>query len=371
MPCWGFLEANCCITVGFISLLEQPKWMLFWTMRKTVTFHNPVEREGIVWNQWFSIIWASNISSDFRSESLCVSVQMHLCATQIGLHSRENYFSEGHVAHLWLKCMLTSLAHVRPSGGLMVKNSNISKEQWHFLKGHIEAIAAMFDHSNYFKFFVILVKFIGSINYNAFCNDFDCTKRSLLQTLYSELSHSSRFLNFRFRSSFVHVKIILVLCFWILQNLTTSYIYIYIYIFIARGSAKYCSSSNLKTLKYRVKLRQIFKFQIVKQFHVHRTLQYSALRFNTIQYSTVQYTIQMNLVIIRKSWFSNGFINIYTPNHGSDPFLERNPKRVPEPPQRFNKKLSIRRFMNNLCAKIAKSWNSLSSHSLKIKPILQ
>ncbi len=50
----------------------------------------------------------------------------------------------------------------------MVKNSNISKDQWHFLKGHIEAIVAMFDHSNYFKFLVILVKFIWSMNYNAF-----------------------------------------------------------------------------------------------------------------------------------------------------------------------------------------------------------
>ena len=50
----------------------------------------------------------------------------------------------------------------------MVKNSNISKDQWHFLKGHIEAIAAMFDHSNYFMFFVILVKFIWSMNYCAF-----------------------------------------------------------------------------------------------------------------------------------------------------------------------------------------------------------
>ena len=55
-----------------------------------------------------------------------------------------------------------------PSGGLMVKNSNISKDQWHFLKGHIEAIAAMFDHSNYFKFLVILVKFTWSMNYHAF-----------------------------------------------------------------------------------------------------------------------------------------------------------------------------------------------------------
>ena len=50
----------------------------------------------------------------------------------------------------------------------MVKNSNISKDQWHFLKDHIEAIAAMFDHSNYFKFLVILVNFIWSMNYTAF-----------------------------------------------------------------------------------------------------------------------------------------------------------------------------------------------------------
>ena len=64
--------------------------------------------------------------------------------------------------------MLTSLARARPSGGLMGENSNISKDQWHFLKGHIEAIVAMFDHSNYFKFFVILVKFIWSMNYCAF-----------------------------------------------------------------------------------------------------------------------------------------------------------------------------------------------------------
>ena len=50
----------------------------------------------------------------------------------------------------------------------MVKNSNISKDQCHFLKGRIEATAAMFDHSNYFKFLVILVKFIWSMNYGAF-----------------------------------------------------------------------------------------------------------------------------------------------------------------------------------------------------------
>ena len=50
----------------------------------------------------------------------------------------------------------------------MVKNSNISKDQWHFLKGHIEAIAAMFDHSNYFKFLVILVNFIWKRKHCAF-----------------------------------------------------------------------------------------------------------------------------------------------------------------------------------------------------------
>ena len=50
----------------------------------------------------------------------------------------------------------------------MSKNSNISKDQWHFLKGHIDAIVAMFDHSNNFKFFVILVKFIWKVNYCAF-----------------------------------------------------------------------------------------------------------------------------------------------------------------------------------------------------------
>ena len=90
--------------------------------------------------------------------------------------------------------MLTSLAHVRPSGGLMVKNSNISKDQWHFLKGHIEAIVAMFDHSNYFKFLVILVKFIWSMNYCVFFYDFDCSRRSLGQSGSSELSISVRFL---------------------------------------------------------------------------------------------------------------------------------------------------------------------------------
>ena len=50
----------------------------------------------------------------------------------------------------------------------MSKNSNISKDKWHFLKGHIEAIAAMFDHSNYFKILVILVKSTWNMNYNAF-----------------------------------------------------------------------------------------------------------------------------------------------------------------------------------------------------------
>ena len=50
----------------------------------------------------------------------------------------------------------------------MVKNSNISKDPWHFLKGRIEAIAAMFDHSNYVRFLFILVKFMWSMNYCVF-----------------------------------------------------------------------------------------------------------------------------------------------------------------------------------------------------------
>ena len=69
----------------------------------------------------------------------------------------------------------------------MSENCNISKDQWHFLKGHIEAIVAMFDQSNYFKFLMILVKLIWSMNYRVFFDDFDCSRRSLVQKVESEL----------------------------------------------------------------------------------------------------------------------------------------------------------------------------------------
>ena len=58
--------------------------------------------------------------------------------------------------------MLTSLAHVRPSGGLMVKNSNISKDQLLFLKGNIEAIVATVDRSHYLNLFDILMILIAA-----------------------------------------------------------------------------------------------------------------------------------------------------------------------------------------------------------------
>ena len=69
----------------------------------------------------------------------------------------------------------------------MSKNSNISKDQWHFLKGHIEAIAAMFDHRNYFKCFTDFSEIHVEGTLLRFFDDFDCTRRSLDQTLYSEL----------------------------------------------------------------------------------------------------------------------------------------------------------------------------------------
>ena len=70
----------------------------------------------------------------------------------------------------------------------MVENCNISKDQWLFLKGHIEAIVAMCDHSSYFKFFHDFSEIHLEHELLCFFDDFDCFRRSLDQTLYSELS---------------------------------------------------------------------------------------------------------------------------------------------------------------------------------------
>ena len=39
--------------------------------------------------------------------------------------------------------MLTSLSHMRPSGGLKAEIINISKDQWPFFRGHIQAMLSI------------------------------------------------------------------------------------------------------------------------------------------------------------------------------------------------------------------------------------
>ena len=68
------------------------------------------------------------------------SVEMRFSKIHIWLLLRKNDFSEWELVHFWFMRMLTSRAHMKSSGGLMVKNSNISKDQLHFLKRHIEAM---------------------------------------------------------------------------------------------------------------------------------------------------------------------------------------------------------------------------------------
>ena len=75
----------------------------------------------------------------------------------------------------------------------MSEHSNISQVLQAFLKGHIEAIVAMVDHSKYFKLLFNLVKLIWKVNYCIFYG-FDCNKRLLRQSPQSELSISVVFL---------------------------------------------------------------------------------------------------------------------------------------------------------------------------------
>ena len=64
--------------------------------------------------------------------------------------------------------MLTRVAHARPTGGLSSENSNFTMLLLAFLKGHIEAIVAMVDHSHYLKLFMSFVDLILKLNCRVF-----------------------------------------------------------------------------------------------------------------------------------------------------------------------------------------------------------
>ena len=64
--------------------------------------------------------------------------------------------------------MLTPLAHMRLAGDLLNEMCNTIMVLQAFLKGHVETIVAMIDHSHHLRFFMNLAKFIWKVKHNAF-----------------------------------------------------------------------------------------------------------------------------------------------------------------------------------------------------------